>query len=121
MKRLCCLIFLMAIADASAAGGQKRPYEPELRTLVNERHRAVEFYRAGRTVEAVEQLANSPHWLNRLIADRIIQWTHDPQPQMKDAKGLPLKTWSAQSVVSLASLHREGALHVHAARGNVAD
>ena len=93
--------------------------EMELRTLMNEQRHAVDLYREGRLDEALAVLRGRSPSMNHRIAERIVSWLDDPQPQLRDPKQQLVQHWNVQLVGALASLQMELALRVVSARGAI--
>jgi hypothetical protein len=93
--------------------------EMELRTLMNEQRQAVVLYREGRLDAALAVLGGRSASMNHRIAERIVSWLADPQPQLRDPKKQLVQHWNVQLVGALASLHMELALRTVSARGAI--
>ena len=91
----------------------------ELRTLMNEQRQAVVLYREGRLDEALAVLRGRSPSMNYRIAERIVNWLADPQPQLRDPKKQLVQPWNARLVGALAALQMELALRVVSERAAI--
>ena len=118
-RRLVSTFLLLCLGVISPISAQQKVTEMELRALMNEQREAVVLYRDGRIDEALAVLRRRTPSMNHRIAERILAWLEDPQPQLRDPKNQLVQHWNAQLVGTLAALQMEMALRVVAERGTV--
>ena len=109
----------LCLSVISPISAQQKVTEMELRALMNEQREAVALYRDRRTDEALAIVRRRSPSMNHRIAERILAWLEDPQPQLRDPKKQLVQHWNAQLVGSLAALQMEMALRVVTDRGTV--
>ena len=119
MTRVLASVLLSTVSLVAPVQAQQKVTEMELRALMNEQRQAVVLYREGHIDEALAVLRRRTPSMNHRIAERILAWLEDPQPQLRDPKKQLVQHWNVQFVGALAALQMEMALRLITDRGTV--